>query len=86
MKHAATVLVNIPAVFRAGVIAGLRVEKRGYSARPWRIVTSDGQELYTWAAHPSPDSPPYKQPMAYDRKRDAVTALAVLRTRPESTP
>jgi hypothetical protein len=75
------VVLNIPAVFRAALIAGLHVEKRDYSSRPWRIVASDGQELNRWEAHPSPGAPPYETPMAYDRKRDAVAVLMAIRER-----
>ena len=57
----------------------LRVEKKGYSASPWRLVNEEGRELYDWVAYPGdPKMAPYRGPVCFDRKRDAVAKLAEL--------
>lgn len=61
--------------------ASLRFEVRklGYSVRPWRIVEAvTGRELWTHEVfdHPNLGQSVIPAPMSYDRKRDAVAALA----------
>lgn len=50
------------------------VEKRGYSRKPWRVVTEDGRELYARQRfdHPYLGMTVIDGPVAFDRKRDAV--------------
>lgn len=52
------------------------IERRGYSACPWRIVDDDGDELYVWRDHPSdPNLPRILEPLAFDTQREALDAL-----------
>lgn len=55
----------------------LRVEKRGYSAGPWRIIDAQGQEV--WHSQPYPNAevglPPIQMPMSFDTKAEAILAL-----------
>jgi hypothetical protein len=63
-------------------VEGATVKKLGYSAAPWRIVTPDGREVCTPVVfdHPSLGKMVIQE-AGYDRKRDAVAALAELRAR-----
>lgn len=61
--------------------AALRVEKRGYSSNPWRLVNEAGVELYEWLEYPGGQFPPYQGPVCFERKRDAVAALAAMQAK-----
>jgi hypothetical protein len=52
-----------------------RVEKQGYSAKPWRVlIVESGQQEWQRQIfdHPQMGRVPLSGPVAFDRKRDAV--------------
>ena len=65
---------------RAPDVTMLRVEKRTYSSRPWRIVSPDGRELYapTSLTNADGNAVSFNGPVCFDRKRDAIAYLAAL--------
>lgn len=66
----------------------LRVAKLGYSRNPWRIVDSDGQELWRDERfdHPMLGPTVISMPACFPRKRDAVAWLAAHDPFTEPTP